>query len=338
MSRAVERMWARDGVGAALLAPLSWGFAAATGVRNLLYDRGVLRVHDLGVPVVSVGNLSVGGTGKTPVSAWVAAELQAMGARPAILMRGYGDDERFVHARVNPGIPVISNPDRVAGAQQARQGGATALVLDDAFQHRRVKRDVDLVLVAAEQGAARRRLPAGPLREGRAALRRASLLLVTRKSASLAEAEAVAAAWRGFAGAPPSVIVALKPGPLRAADPDSRRDALGLGALRGTRVLAVSAIGAPGAFEAQLTAAGAIVDSAQYADHHPFGEAEIAGLALRASSADLTVCTLKDAVKLGARWPRQAPPLWYLSQVVEVERGAATLREALRRSIPATPT
>lgn len=333
MSRAIERMWARDGVGALLLSPLSWLFGAATGVRNFLYDRGLLTAAGVDAPVVSVGNLSVGGTGKTPVSAWVAAELQAMGGKPAIVMRGYGGDERHVHARVNPGVPVVVNPDRVAGAEAALVDGADVIVLDDAFQHRRMRRDLDLVLVAAEQGEAQRLLPAGPLRESRNALRRAQLLVVTRKSASLAQAEAVAAAWTGFAGAPPSCVIALKPGPLRPADPSDRRDALGLGALRGSQVLAVSAIGAPWAFEAQLKERGATVEGAQYPDHHPFSDTDIAALAERAAAADLTVCTLKDAVKLGARWPRQAPPLWYLSQEVEVERGAPVMREALHRLV-----
>ncbi len=164
MSRAVERMWARDGLGALVLSPLSWVFGAATGLRNVLFDHGVLDSQAVGVPVVSVGNLSVGGTGKTPVSAWVAAELQAAGARPAIVMRGYGDDERYVHARINPAVPVVTNPDRVAGAREAVAAGATMIVLDDAFQHRRVQRDLDLVLVAAEQGGAGRLLRAGPLR------------------------------------------------------------------------------------------------------------------------------------------------------------------------------
>ncbi|MBX3175582.1 MAG: tetraacyldisaccharide 4'-kinase [Gemmatimonadaceae bacterium] len=335
MSRAIERMWARDGAGALLLSPLSWLFGAASGIRNFCYDRGLFRTAGVGAPVVSVGNLSVGGTGKTPVSAWVAAELQAMGAKPAIVMRGYGGDERHVHARVNPTVPVVVNPDRVAGAESALVDGADIIVLDDAFQHRRMRRDLDLVLVAAEQGSAHRLLPAGPLRESRLALRRAQLLVVTRKSASLAEAEATAASWTAFAGAPASCVIALKPGPLRPADPSDRRDALGLGALRGSRVLAISAIGAPWAFEAQLKERGATVEGAQYPDHHAFSDTDIAVLATRAAAADLTVCTLKDAVKLGTRWPRQAPPLWYLSQVVEVERGAPVMREALHRLVSA---
>ena len=338
MSRAIERLWAADGGGARMLAPLSWVYASIVGAKNLLYELGVFRAHALGVPTVSVGNLSVGGTGKTPVSAWVASELRALGAVPAVLLRGYGDDEPTVHERLSPGMVVIADADRVAGAARARARGANVLVLDDGFQHRRAARDLDLVLVAAEQRLVHRLLPAGPLRENAYALRRASLLIVTRKSASVAEAEEAAASWTGFAGAPKSVIIHLRPGELLATDPGAADQRLALGALAGRRVLAISAVGAPRAFEAQLADAGAVVDPAAYPDHHPFSGAEVEQLARRAGLADVTCCTLKDAVKLGPRWPRQAPPLWYLSQAVEVERGALLLQDALRRLASAATT
>ena len=333
MSRAIERIWAADGPAAWALTPLSWAFAAGSAVRNLLFDLGVLRAERLPVPAISVGNLSVGGTGKTPVAAWIAAELRALGARPAIVMRGYGADEPLVHQRLNPDVPVIVNADRVAGARAAAAQGATVVVLDDAFQHRRAARDVDLVLLAAEQGAAHRLLPAGPLREGRAALRRATLVAVTRKAASLAEAEAVAAAWTGFAGAPATAVLALRPGALHDAR-EAQAAPRPLEALRGRRVLAISAIGAPSAFAAQLAALGADVTAAPYPDHHAFDARDAAELAARAGQVDDAVCTLKDAVKLAPLWPRFGPPLWYLSQAVEVERGAVPLREALRRLVP----
>lgn len=333
MSHAIERAWAADGLAARALTPLSWLFAAGTGVRNALYDLGILRSERLPIPAVSVGNLSVGGTGKTPLAAWIARELVTRGAKPAIVMRGYGGDEPLVHERLNPAVPVILNADRVAGGREAAQLGATVAVLDDAFQHRRARRDVDLVLVAAEQGQATRLLPAGPLREGRHALRRATLLIVTRKSASLAEAEAVASRWTGFAGAPPACIVALTPGPLH----DVREPAaaaLQPQALAGKTVLAISAVGAPSAFAAQLGALGAVVTQAAFPDHHAFDARDAAALAARAESVDFAVCTLKDAVKLGPLWPRVASRLWYLSQAVVVERGAAPLHEALDRLVP----
>ena len=190
-----------------------------------------------------------------------------------------------------------------------------------------------LVLVAAEQGGAHCLLPAGPLREGRRALRRASLLLVTRKSATLAEAEAVAAEWTAFAGAPASAVVALQPGLLRPVR-DSDAAPVEPAALTGKRVLAISAIGAPAAFAAQLTSLGTVVTQATFPDHHAFDARDAAALAARAGTVDMAVCTLKDAVKLGPLWPRNAPPLWYLSQAVVIERGAPQLHEALRRLVP----
>lgn len=334
MSHAIERVWKANGLGARLLSPLSWIFGGLTGLRNALFALGLRKQHRLGAPTISVGNLSVGGTGKTPVAAWVAAELRRLGARPAVLLRGYGADEPLVHSRLNPEVPVIADADRRRGAQRALAAGATVLVLDDAFQHRQVARDVDLVLVAAEQGGMRRVLPAGPLRESPRNLRRASLLAVTRKSASHAAAEQVAADWTSFAGAPPTAILRLGPGDLRPVRDGSGLEPQPLGALAGQRVLAVSGIGDPAAFEAQLADLGAEVSGVRYPDHHRFVADDVAQILRRAESMAFVVCTLKDAVKLGLLWPRQAPPLWYLSQAVEVERGADALVQALRRLVP----
>lgn len=331
MSHAIERIWAADGPAAWALTPLSWMYRATMAARNAAYDLGVLRSISLGAPTVSIGNLSVGGTGKTPLAAWVAGQLQMQGLRPAVLLRGYGADEPLVHARLNPRIPVVANPDRVAGAVAARAQGANAFVLDDAFQHRRVRRSLDIVLVAAEQWRSRRVLPAGPLREGVGALRRAHVIVVTRKSASRTEALAAAAEWTGFAGSPPSVIVSLLPGELRSALADDAAAPLDSAALDGHSVLAISAIGAPATFEAQLAALGARVEGVAFADHHPYSDADVTNLAARATTVDYVVCTLKDAVKLGPRWPRQAQRLWYLSQAVVLEDGARHLEDALRR-------
>lgn len=332
MTRRVERMWERDGAGAAVLTPLAWLYAAVTAARNAAYDRGWLPTHALAAPAVSIGNLSVGGTGKTPVSAWVAGELLRRGERPGILLRGYGSDEPLVHERLTPGAVVIANPDRVRASHAARAAGASVLVLDDAFQHRRARRDADIVLVAAEQGLATRRLPAGPLREGARALRRADLLIVTRKTAAAADAVATGERWRAAAGvdapdALPLACVHLAADGLRTASGER----LALHALRDRRVLAISAVGAPTAFEAQLAAAGAVVEPAAFPDHHAFSDAEVMALAARAQGADMAVCTLKDAVKLWHRWPRQAPALWYLSQSVVLERGEREFARLLDR-------
>lgn len=330
----MERIWERDGLGATALAPLSWLFGAAVAVRNAAFDHGVLRSHALGVPAVSVGNLSVGGTGKTPVAAWVARWFLDRGVRPAILMRGYGDDEPLVHERLVPGAIVVAEPDRIAGASSAAARGAQVLVLDDAFQHRRARRDVDLVIIAAEQGRARRLLPAGPLREGRRALARAHALIVTRKSASREEAETVARDWaaRQDGGPLPTAVAHLAAASLIRVD-DGSEAPRALAELRGRRVLAVSAIGNPAAFEAQLRACGATVVASRHPDHYAFSEADVAALARTAATTDLVVCTLKDAVKLRPRWPALAPPFWYLSQAVTWERGEGVLTDLLGRLI-----
>lgn len=328
----IDALWARDGAGARALVPLSWLYGAVTAARNAAFDHGLLPSYPLGLPAVSVGNLSVGGTGKTPLSAWLAQHLLSAGVRPAILLRGYGDDEPLVHERLTPGAIVVADPDRVRGAATARGRGAQVLVLDDAFQHRRAQRDLDIVLVAAEQGGAHRLLPAGPLREPRSALGRAHVLIVTRKRATAAEADAVAAQWAAEQPALTVVVATLAPGDLVRVGGTERR---AVASLRGAAVLAISAIGAPAAFEGQLADLGATIESAAFADHHAFTDADVGALAARAAASGLAVCTLKDAVKLEGRWPRQAPALWYLSQAVTIERGAGALEGLLARTVPA---
>src|SRR6476620_10909394 len=195
----LERLWFDESLLARsarlVLAPPSWLYASIVRMRGALLDRDLLLpVHGAAVPVLSIGNLSVGGTGKTPLAAWAAERVRAAGAKPAVLLRGYGGDEPLVHATLNPDIPVIADPDRVAGARKALAAGSDCAILDDGFQHRRLARIADWVLVSAEQPPERARLlPAGPWREAPTALRRATVAIVTRKSASLEVASAVAA-------------------------------------------------------------------------------------------------------------------------------------------------
>ncbi|MEN9790371.1 MAG: hypothetical protein RLZZ63_29 [Gemmatimonadota bacterium] len=329
---AVERAWREGGVLPMLLAPASWLFRGGVAVRNALYDRGALGVRALGLPTISVGNLTVGGTGKTPMSAWMAQEMLRRGIRPAILLRGYGDDEPAVHRRLTPQAVVIADADRVQGAAAAREAGAQVIILDDGFQHRRAARDLDVVLVAAEQGVPARLLPAGPLREPRQAMARASVIIVTRKSASVAQATEVAEAWSRYSRRAPIVLVSLV---LDAVYPAASGTAapLPVGALSGQRVLAIAGIGDPAAFARQIEAVGARVDLAAFPDHAPYAPADLAALSIRARAVDRVVCTLKDAVKLGDRWPRNAPPLWYLSQRVVIERGGEGLAALLDRAV-----
>ena len=332
--RLAERAWyGRDRRARALrvtLAPLGAAFEGIAALRGSLFEVGALRSYALALPSISVGNLTVGGTGKTPVAAWVAARLLERGARPAIVLRGYGGDEPLVHRVLNPAAIVVADRDRVAAVALAASQGATMAVLDDAFQHRRARRDVDLVLVSADRwDGSTRALPAGPWREPLSALRRATITLVTRKAVDADYAEEVQRAVREAAPAVPTAIARLEPEALR----DEAGQARPLDLLHGRRVLAISAIGDPRAFERQLTSLGAHVEPATYGDHHAFTAADAASLARIADRADVAVCTLKDAVKLWPLWPRGSAPLWYVSQRLTVESGAAELDASLDRLI-----
>jgi tetraacyldisaccharide 4'-kinase len=336
----VERIWSRDGalerLARGALTPASWLYGGVASVRNAMYDRGLLPTHASAVPVLSLGNLSVGGTGKTPVAAWAAGQLQARGARPAVVLRGYaGTDELLVHRRLNRGMGVVCNPDRVAGTAEAAHRGADCVVLDDAFQHRRIRRVADWVLVSAEQwreGAAR--LPAGAMREGEGALARATLLVVTRKTASLERADALASRLGARVPGGACAVMHLAPHELVHAVTGT---ALPASMVSGRRYLAVAAIGAPGAFFDQLRALGAAIEEAPYRDHHRFTEGEVRALQRRAAGTDGVICTLKDAVKLGPDWRGAETPLWYVSQAAVVDRGAHHLEASLAAVLSARP-
>jgi tetraacyldisaccharide 4'-kinase len=340
MSRSVEAVWNSDApwaaVSRAALTPVSIAFRGASALRNALYERGVLRAEESPIPVVSVGNLAVGGTGKTPVSAWMASALSTRGGKPAIVMRGYGDDEPRVHRLINPDVPVVVNADRVAAVHAAAAQRCDVAVLDDGFQHRRLARQEDVVLVSADRWHEPiRLLPAGPWREPPSALSRASLVIVTRKAVEAPQAAALmqrlSALTRSGKGAVASLTL------------DALRDAVSgsvhpLEGLAGRRVLAVAGIGDPDAFFRQLRGVGAIVESRRFPDHHDYESPDIASLVREAGAFDHILCTLKDAVKLGSRWPREGPPLWYVSLRCEIEVGGADVSAMLDRVLAARPT
>ena len=167
--RLVRWLWTARSLGAssarAALVPASGLWHAGMAVRELCYARGWLAQHALPLPSVAIGNLSVGGSGKTPLAGWVASHYVSRGLRPGILLRGVGGDEALVHREAVPEAIVVANPDRVAGAAMALAAGAEVLVLDDAFQRLDVLRDLNLCLVSAETSrAVPWRLPAGPWR------------------------------------------------------------------------------------------------------------------------------------------------------------------------------
>ena len=320
----LHALWEGTSLGAragrAALAPAELLFGAATALRSTLYSSGILASHAPAIPALAVGNLTVGGTGKTPLAAHFARRLREAGAQPAIVLRGYGSDEPLVHHALNPDVRVVVSPDRLAGIARAHSLGCDVAVLDDAFQHLRVKRIADVVLVSADgQWTDRRRLlPAGPWRERLSAARRAALVVVTRKSASVDRADSILTAVKRVSGGVPSAVVHLDADALqRVGSPDT----VAIDAVRGESVLLVSGIGNPQAFVEQLVARGAHVAPRAFSDHHRFTEAEAAALAVEGRRFDRVICTLKDAVKLGPLWPGPSP-LWYVSQRVVVERGA----------------
>jgi tetraacyldisaccharide 4'-kinase len=332
----VNRVWyGRDAIASALrtaLVPAERLFGGIVGARDILYDAGWLPARETAIPAVSVGNLTVGGTGKTPIAAWIAEGLASRGARPAVVLRGYGDDEPLVHETLNPSVPVVIGADRVAAIDQAARAGADIAVLDDAFQHRSAQRLADLVLVSADQWTPNvRLLPAGPWREPLRAIRRATLVVVTRKAATAQIIDSVHERLARVAPGVPRVSVHLAPRDLVRVAGDLGADASTrpITALAGATVRAALSIADPEAFVSQLEAAGARVHQAIFPDHHVFSDREIAWLAGDSGRDDWVVCTLKDAVKLAPRWPRLGAPLWYVSQQVVVERGVGGLERVL---------
>jgi tetraacyldisaccharide 4'-kinase len=331
----VENVWYGRSAGnivvRAALWPLSKAYNVAITARTRLYDSGVLGAQTPALPTISVGNLTVGGTGKTPFAAYLAAALSRSG-KPAIALRGYGSDEIHVHKRLNPEVPVIVNADRSAAIREAKRYGADVVVLDDAFQHRRIARNADIVLLSAEQlGRPRRMLPAGPWREHLSAASRADLLVITRKSASLLDAERARASVHAEVPNVPIAMVHLAPKELVSATGEL---SLPLERLRGATVVAIAAIGEPDLFKRQLEALGARVLLESYRDHHAFSDADIREAALRVPADGLAVCTLKDAVKLAERWPGPSR-LWYVSQQLVVDQGVEDVNRLLERVLEA---
>jgi tetraacyldisaccharide 4'-kinase len=286
------------------LLPVSGLWRGAVAARGLAYRRGWLPVHDLPLPAVAVGNLTVGGSGKTPIAIWIARYYVERGLRPGILLRGYGGDETLVHQHDVPEAVVVANPDRAVGAAEAMAAGAEVLVLDDAYQRLDVRRDLNIAVMSAETTrAVRWSLPAGPWREGWGALEPADACIVTRKRATADAAAKLAAELATRTGRPVAVahlglrhLEGLTSGIKRPAE-----------SLAGKRVVAASGIADPDAFVAQTKATGAAVQVATWKDHHDYREEDVAWLAHAARRADFVVITQKDAVKLRDRWPASAP-------------------------------
>jgi tetraacyldisaccharide 4'-kinase len=308
------------------LLPASGLWRGAMALREVAYRRGWFGVRDLPLPSVAVGNLTVGGSGKTPIAIWIAQYYVSRGIVPGILLRGYGGDEVLVHQHAVPEAQVVADPDRAVGAERAMARGAEVLVLDDAYQRLDVRRDLNVAVVSAETTrAVRWSLPAGPWREGLQALDRADAVVVTRKRATPEAALTLAAELeRRVAG--PVAVAHLGLRYLEGMVSGARRPATDLA---GKRVVAASGIADPDAFVAQTKATGAAVQVATWKDHHDYRDEDVAWLAHAARRADHVVITQKDAVKLRNRWPTSVPEPLVALLDLEWEDGGEEIIAAL---------
>lgn len=341
--RRIEERLARRGGALELLRAPALLFAGIARARNALHGRGLLPRARLSASVVSVGNLTVGGTGKTPCVAFLARALERRGRRVGLLSRGYGrargaevNDEGELLSRLLPGVPHVQDRDRVAGGLELERRGCDAILLDDGFQHRRLARDLDLVLIDATRPwglasvdgrpALRAVLPRGLLREPPSGLARADALVLTRADqATSAELAALEQELASLAPGRAILRAAHRPTGLRAVPGGEGR--LPLEALAGRPVTLLSAIGNPAGFERAARELGADVRAVRrFPDHHRFAAGELAGAA--ADGTDLLV-TAKDAVKL--------EPLGVPCLVFEVEfalLSGASVLDALLDALP----
>ena len=310
-------------------------------LRNRLYDRGWKQRHAAPVPVVSVGNLTLGGTGKTPCVEYVARYYRRLDRRVAILSRGYGgaggpNDEALLLEENLPDVPHLQGADRVALARTAAEElESEVLVLDDGFQHRRLARDLDLVLVDATNPWGHGYLfPRGLLREPRGALRRADLVLLTRcDQVGAGECERLRHAVARLAPRVPVAESSHQPLNLVNCEHTAA-----LEELSGRPVAAFCGIGNPTSFRRTLEGLGArVTDFRKFPDHHPYSRADVEGLRdwARSLPADgLVVTTQKDLVKvrltqLGGR------PLWTLRIGLRVGAGQEVLDRKLQEVLSA---
>jgi tetraacyldisaccharide 4'-kinase len=308
------------------LLPASGLWRGAMALREAAYRHGWMGVKDLPLPSVAVGNLTVGGSGKTPIAIWIAHYYVSRGLVPGILLRGYGEDEAQVHAHAVPEAVVIADPDRAVGAERALARGAQVLVLDDAYQRLDVRRDLNIAVISAETTrAVRWPLPAGPWREGWGALDRADAVIVTRKRATAEAALALAARLQNKVAGP----IAVAHLGLRYLEGMVSGRRLSASTLAGKRVVAASGIADPDAFVAQTKATGAAVQVATWKDHHHYAAEDVAWLAHAARRADHVVITQKDAVKLRDRWPTTVPEPLVAMLDLEWEDGGEAITAAL---------
>jgi tetraacyldisaccharide 4'-kinase len=330
----------KRGPGAALvraaLRALETPYAAAVRWRNWRYDTRRAAVQRVDVPVVSVGNLTLGGTGKTPTVEWLARWFGERGVRVGLVSRGYGapdgepNDEALELAQKLPGVPHVADSDRVRGARRAvGEFGCQLLILDDAFQHRRLARDFDLVLIdALEPFGFEHVFPRGTLREPLQGWSRAHALLLTRAELVDAAQRAVIRA-RAASFAPGALWLESShaPAALRTAAGEERP----LESFASRAVAAFCGIGNPAGFAHSLAQCGYRVAAHRvFADHMRYTPEVIRELENWSAGQDVTavVCTHKDLVKVGPHW-RGGVPLVAVAVRLEITRGQSELEAAL---------
>jgi tetraacyldisaccharide 4'-kinase len=330
----------------------------ACRIKDVLYRRGLLKARKAPLPTVSVGNLSFGGTEKTPLAMELIALLSSLGFRPALVSRGYrgawergggvlsdgksllgtwaqGGDEPFMVARRFPRAGVFVGKDRLASCRKARDLEFTAVVLDDAFQHRRLARDLDIVLISPDEKRPLRESPAErrPLREGPSALGRADIILV-RRSGDADAKERIRASFPRAAifeyGIAPRIVIEAKTG--RSSPASSLKD---------QRVFAVCGIAGPQRFLSTLLELGAeVVGSLVFPDHYDYPADSIKRIkhAFDDSTARFLVTTEKDIAKLGpVSTDLEGMPVIFLRIGLDIEAGFAERIGAALREAGAAP-
>jgi tetraacyldisaccharide 4'-kinase len=290
----------------ALLQPLGVAYGVASRLRAACYEAGVLPTRRLPGVVISVGNLTVGGTGKTPTVLWIAERLAAEGHRPAILTRGYGgfgqgsasergsDEVALLRHRLIGQVRFGLGKDRYRNGLALAKEGAEWFILDDGFQHLKLERDANILLLDSIDPFGGGLLPAGRSRESRSALGRADIVVITRTD----HAPALEAIVRRFTSAP---VFCARPELEAVVRVPAMTEALPEAQLRETKCFAFCGIGNAAAFISDLKRWGVAVKGyRRFADHHRYSIQEMRELeqAGGAAGADALICTEKDVFNL----------------------------------------